>query len=285
MFCFVMRNRTLDPLHLVVIACLLLCITPANAQFGSDNDDENDITSVLGTSAIIQPKPVIRAPVFDPICVIQPNVDPVMPDPFDPVVTRKAKKDDCDFEPEVAAAFRASKLAEEDKCPTYLGRLSANRYEEDSTANTYSAAGSPYSSTSINNRYGPYGSPYSSTSGRNPYATDAPKIIAQDGTYLGKLSDNPYDPDSVSNPFGRYGSPYSPTSIKNPYSTYGSPYSPPKSEQPVCHAGTAAFRGLNSLCAAFLSATYKCAIFGGLYAYPPQNVYEMLFSIHFSATC
>ena len=73
--------------------------------------------------------------------------------------------------------------------------------------------------------FGPDGSPYSSTSARNPYATDAPKIVAQDGTYLGELSDNPYDPDSVSNPYGRYGSPYSSTSINNPYSTYGSPYS------------------------------------------------------------
>ena len=67
---------------------------------------------------------------------------------------------------------------------------------------------------------------------RNPYATDAPKIVAQDGTYLGKLSDNPYDPDSVANPYGRYGSPYSPTSIKNPYSTYGSPYSPQSPNNP-----------------------------------------------------
>ena len=58
---------------------------------------------------------------------------------------------------------------------------------------------------------------------RYPCATDAPKIVAQDGTYLGELSDNPYDPDSVSNPFGRYGSPSSSTSINNPYS--GSPYS------------------------------------------------------------
>jgi aspartyl-tRNA(Asn)/glutamyl-tRNA(Gln) amidotransferase subunit A len=60
---------------------------------------------------------------------------------------------------------------------------------------------------------------------RDPYATDAPDIVAEDETYLGKLSDNPYDPDSVSNPYGRYGSPYSSTSINNPYSTYGSPYS------------------------------------------------------------
>ena len=60
----------------------------------------------------------------------------------------------------------------------------------------------------------------------NPSGTDAPKIIAADGRYLGRLSANPYDSDSVSNPYGRYGSPYSPTSINNPYSQYGSAYSP-----------------------------------------------------------
>ena len=114
---------------------------------------------------------------------------------------------------------------ERERRSQYLGRLSANPYAADSTANPYSQAGSPYSSTSVNNQFGPYGSPFSPTSTHNPYATDAPKIVAQDGTYLGELSDNPYDPDSVANPYGRYGSPYSSTSINNPYSTYGSPYS------------------------------------------------------------
>jgi hypothetical protein len=132
----------------------------------------------------------------------------------------------CDLEPEVAQVYRAAEIVEEDgDCPEVLGRLSANPYASDSTANPYSNAGNPYSAKSVNNPFGPYGSPYSSTSARNPYATDAPKIVAQDGTYLGELSDNPYDPDSTANPFGRYGSPYSSTSIKNPYSTYGSPYS------------------------------------------------------------
>jgi len=132
----------------------------------------------------------------------------------------------CDFEPQVARTYRAAEIADEDEdCPEYLGRLSANPYAPDSTANPYSPAGSPYSSKSVNNQFGPYGSPFSATSARNPYATDAPDIVAEDGTYLGKLSDNRYDPDSVSNPYGRYGSPYSSTSINNPYSPYGSPYS------------------------------------------------------------
>jgi len=64
------------------------------------------------------------------------------------------------------------------------------------------------------------------------FRTQTPGIVAQDGTYLGKLSSNPYDPDSVSNPYGRYGSKYSPTSINNPYSTYGSPYSPRSANNP-----------------------------------------------------
>ena len=108
----------------------------------------------------------------------------------------------------------------------FLGQLSTNPYVTDSTANKFGAFGSPYSSASIHNSFGPFGNPYAATSVSNPYATEAPKIIAADGQYLGRLSANPYDPDSVSNPYGTYGSPYSPTSINNPYSQYGSPYSP-----------------------------------------------------------
>ena len=107
----------------------------------------------------------------------------------------------------------------------FLGHLSANPYAATSTANPYGQYGSAYSPTSINNAYGQYGSASSSTSVANPYATAAPKIIAADGTYLGRLSSSQYDPQSVANPYGKYGSPYSPTSINNPYSKYGSEYS------------------------------------------------------------
>jgi hypothetical protein len=108
----------------------------------------------------------------------------------------------------------------------FLGRLSSNPYLADSTSNEFGKFGSPYESDSISNPFGKYGSHYSAVSVSNPYATEAPKIIAADGQYLGRLSANPYDLDSVSNPYGKYGSPYSPTSINNPYSQYGSPYSP-----------------------------------------------------------
>lgn len=108
----------------------------------------------------------------------------------------------------------------------YLGRLSANPYDPNSTSNPYGQYGSPYSPTSVNNPYSPYGSPYSPQSATNPYASSAPRLYGNDGAYLGRLSTNPYDPDSVSNPYGRYGNPYSPTSINNPYGKYGNPYSP-----------------------------------------------------------
>ncbi len=203
---------------------ILLLLAPcAHAQFGWDDEPEQtaatdsfDAFDVARRTTVIEPIEPID-PVIDPVAAIfQPFVSPVLD--ADPLV------EDCDLEPQVAQVYRAAVIAEAD-CPTYLGRLSANPYASDSTANPYSQVGSPYSAKSVNNPYGAYGSPFSPTSARNPYATDAPKIVAQDGTYLGKLSENPYDPDSIENPYGRYGSKYSPTSINNPYSTYGSPYS------------------------------------------------------------
>lgn len=105
----------------------------------------------------------------------------------------------------------------------YIGQLSKNPYDPDSTSNPY-GAGSPYKPDSINNPYGRYGSPYSNQSANNPYATDAPKLYDSEGNYKGKLSSNPYDPESISNPYGRYGSRYSSDSLKNPYGA-GNPYS------------------------------------------------------------
>ena len=201
----------------------LLSVSSAMAQLGWD--DEPAAGSVQ--SALDEFDAVRRAPVLEPIEPIDPVIDPVAAilQPFvSPVLDADPLVDECGIEPQVAAALRASEWDDE-QCPEFLGRLGANPYEDDSTANPYSSAGSPYSSKSVNNRFGSYGSPFSPTSARNPYATDAPKIVAQDGTYLGKLSENRYDPDSVSNPYGRYGSPYSSTSINNPYPTYGSRYS------------------------------------------------------------
>jgi hypothetical protein len=59
----------------------------------------------------------------------------------------------------------------------YLGNLSANPYDANSTSNPYGRYGSEYSADSINNPYGKYGSEYSSDSANNPYATNPPAII------------------------------------------------------------------------------------------------------------
>jgi hypothetical protein len=214
-----------------LLAAVLLLVAPcAHAQFGWDDEPARDsvleqFNTALRTP-VIEPLESAYFPTFDPPPVTPPAAAPVFQPFVAPVVSVDPLVEQCDLEPQVAQVYRAAEIAEDDAaCPEYLGRLSANPYAADSTANPYSPAGSPYSAKSVNNPYGQFGSPFSPTSARNPYATDAPKIVAQDGTYLGELSDNPYDPDSVANPYGRYGSPYSSTSIKNPYSTYGSPYS------------------------------------------------------------
>jgi hypothetical protein len=221
-----------------LLAAVLLLVAPcAHAQFGWDEEPEQ----TAATDSFDAFDTALRTPVIEPIRPIRPVIEPAVPvfQPFiAPVVDADPLVEQCDIEPEVAQVYRASGIDDSTRdpqpatsygrdaaCPEFLGRLSANPYAADSTANPYSPAGSPYSAKSVNNPYGQFGSPFSPTSARNPYATDAPKIVAQDGTYLGELSDNPYDPDSVANPYGRYGSPYSSTSIKNPYSTYGSPYS------------------------------------------------------------
>jgi hypothetical protein len=229
-------------------------LSPALAQFGWDDEpaaaatDLDQFNTAVRTTTIEPIVPVFQ-PFVSPVVDVDPLVEQCDLEPEVAQVYRASVLSESTRDPQPATSYgrsavlsdstrlsrRSSAKADhspqgtrhigEADCPQFLGRLSANPYASDSTANPYSPAGSPYSSTSVNNRFGPYGSPYSSTSARNPYATDAPDIVAQDGTYLGKLSDNPYDPDSVSNPYGRYGSPYSSTSINNPYSTYGSPYS------------------------------------------------------------
>jgi hypothetical protein len=209
-----------------------LSMSSAMAQFAWDEEPLADpvqaavdrIDDAVRTPFIEASSPAY-IPTFNPPPVTPPAAVPVFQPFVSPVVDVDPLVEQCDLEPAVAQVYRKAEIADDEDCPEYIGRLSANPYAVDSTANPYSPAGSPYSSTSVNNRFGPYGSPFSSTSARNPYATDAPDIVAEDGTYLGKLSDNRYDPDSVSNPYGRYGSPYSSTSINNPYSTYGSPYS------------------------------------------------------------
>lgn len=60
----------------------------------------------------------------------------------------------------------------------YLGNLSNNQYDQNSTSNPYGRYGSEYSQDSINNPYGQYGSQYSNDSPNNPYATNPPAVVA-----------------------------------------------------------------------------------------------------------
>lgn len=59
----------------------------------------------------------------------------------------------------------------------YLGNLSANKYDPNSTSNPFGRYGSQYSPDSINNSHGRYGSQHSNSSANNPYANNAPMIV------------------------------------------------------------------------------------------------------------
>ena len=62
---------------------------------------------------------------------------------------------------------------------TYLGNLSANKYDPNSVSNPYGTYGSKYSPKSINNPYSKWGSKYSPYSVTNPYAISSPKLFGQ----------------------------------------------------------------------------------------------------------
>lgn len=50
-------------------------------------------------------------------------------------------------------------------------------------------------------------------------------IVAEDGTYLGKITSNRFDNDSILNEYGDHGGKYSDHSIFNEYGDYGGKYS------------------------------------------------------------
>jgi cell division protein FtsI/penicillin-binding protein 2 len=79
-----------------------------------------------------------------------------------------------------APVFAAPPILVDPSTGKYLGTLSANPYDPNSTSNPYGRYGSKYSPDSINNRYGEYGNPYSNNSATNPYATNPPVIIHDD---------------------------------------------------------------------------------------------------------
>ena len=117
----------------------------------------------------------------------------------------------------IILAFYSFSFAE-----NYLGQLSNNQFDSNSTSNQF-GAGSEFAPNGINNQFSEYGSQFSNKSANNSFATEAPNLYDSDGNYRGKLSTNQHDPDSISNPHGRYGNPYSPDSINNPYGA-GNPY-------------------------------------------------------------
>lgn len=86
---------------------------------------------------------------------------------------------------------------------TTLGRISRDRYAQDSIANTYGPFGGQYSPTSIFNKYGQYGGQYSQYSPFNPYSTTPPRVI-RNNQVLGYLTVNKYiagnriDPEELS---------------------------------------------------------------------------------------
>jgi hypothetical protein len=50
-------------------------------------------------------------------------------------------------------------------------------------------------------------------------------LLANDGTYLGKVSSNQFEYESICNNFGPYGNPFAYVSIRNTFGPYGNPYS------------------------------------------------------------
>jgi hypothetical protein len=201
------------------------------AQFGPDEAEPAEVRP--DPFAVFVPRvPSVAVPAIAPVVIRSATLAPLQPVAAWPEPDLAEPDDDRAFAAPAVPVRRAVAVTDDDEEAEILGRLSANPFASDSTANPFSPAGSPSSPRSINNPTGPYGSPVSPTSARNPQATDAPRLVAEDGTYLGRLSSNPTDPESVANPTGRYGSPQSPTSINNPYSPYGSPFSPMSPHNP-----------------------------------------------------
>jgi len=49
-------------------------------------------------------------------------------------------------------------------------------------------------------------------------------LLANEGTYLGKVSSNPFESESICNEFGTYGSEFASKSVRNEFGSYGSPF-------------------------------------------------------------
>lgn len=71
----------------------------------------------------------------------------------------------------------------------YLGRITTNRYDNQSIINKYGPYGSKYSNTSIFNKYSPYGSRYGSYSINNPHCIQPPRLIIK-GDFISYITKN-----------------------------------------------------------------------------------------------
>ncbi len=82
-----------------------------------------------------------------------------------------------------AVAHSAPPILIDSQTGKYLGNLSTNQYDPNSTSNPYGRYGSEFSPDSINNPFGQYGSEFSNDSPNNPYATNPPSIYHQDSNW------------------------------------------------------------------------------------------------------
>jgi len=82
-----------------------------------------------------------------------------------------------------AVAHAAPPIIVDEQTGKYLGTLSNNPCDQDSTSNTYGKYESEYSQDSINNPYGQYGSEYSNDSPNNPCTTNPSATKDSDGYY------------------------------------------------------------------------------------------------------
>lgn len=79
----------------------------------------------------------------------------------------------------------------------YLGRITANTYDNYSILNEYGPYGSKYSTTSIFNAYSEYGSKYGRFSLNNPYCNTPPKLFIL-GMVKGVITTNRYLANGIS---------------------------------------------------------------------------------------
>ena len=71
----------------------------------------------------------------------------------------------------------------------FLGRITDNKFDNQSILNPYGPHGSKYSVTSVWNQYSQYASPYGAHSLNNPYCANPPKLFINN-TFIGHVTKN-----------------------------------------------------------------------------------------------